>query len=466
MLLLIGVLIGHSGSVCAWDLRVAKALGSRGDDEALARVSVISTSAEEEAGAIRMLAEEAVGPLYSGRFRYKWRAAFDLGTPNASCGKAYAAWNGSAPEDDECSLACADDSECGAYAFKRPTCQLFRACELEAGDWEVHQKLGDNRVTTTIVRLPALGIAKPPKHPKGVVIGDPCFSSRFMTCAFGEAWDTFNRTILMLNALAPDVDFFAFVGDLFYDRDGTLTRAVWDRLTPEFKRRIVVVVPGNYDFWAGGGPPGDAFDQYAWGFAQFYAQDTLASREFPFLDFDFDDDAVLKHPVRNLVFYHNIGDLGFLGYSGGPANETVDRIDWEEPCAFFNRTAPRAVFLLGHWSDASLGCDAQADTPAVRAMLSTLDGCRDIIYFDGHMHCNEIQEPDYGFNVGGHGMLPHGCSQYGFALVDSTSTRVAIDYFEERNNQTDRFDDIYDCVTRHQNRGGVANCRHFAAPWR
>ncbi len=35
--------------------------------------------------------------------------------------------------------------------------------------------------------------------------------------------------------------------------------------------------PGNHDIWVPGGPPGDQYDQYAWGLNQFYGQDNIAA---------------------------------------------------------------------------------------------------------------------------------------------------------------------------------------------
>ena len=134
--------------------------------------------------------------------------------------------------------------------------------------------------------------------------------------------------------------------------------------------------------------------------------------------------------------------------------------------------APAAVFLLGHWNDASSGCPKGADVPEVHAVLGTLPGCDSLgvrlKYMDGHVHCNhaggtrsgdESASDEVGFMIGGHGMS--GCSQYGFALVDSTGGRMRILYFEERSPSSDTFETILTCVRE----AGLAGCTHLASVW-
>ena len=88
-------------------------------------------------------------------------------------------------------------------------------------------------------------------------------AGRWVDCRWGLPWETFNRTTTMLNALASagDIDFFGVLGDNFYDQDGRLTKAVWDRLNLDFKSKFLLTMPGNHDIWVPGGPPGDQYDQ-------------------------------------------------------------------------------------------------------------------------------------------------------------------------------------------------------------
>ena len=48
----------------------------------------------------------------------------------------------------------------------------------------------------------------------------------------------------------------------------------------------------------------------------------------------------------------------------------------EMACTYMGTEQPAAVFLLGHWNDASSGCPAGADVPEVHALLLTLPGNR------------------------------------------------------------------------------------------
>ena len=74
------------------------------------------------------------------------------------------------------------------------------------------------------------------------------------------------------------VDYFALLGDNFYDQDGRLTRAIWDQLSIQTKSVMLQTVPGNHDHWICGGPAcGDEYDQSSHGLMQFYAQDPVAS---------------------------------------------------------------------------------------------------------------------------------------------------------------------------------------------
>jgi hypothetical protein len=68
---------------------------------------------------------------------------------------------------------------------------------------------------------------------RGVLIADPCYSAKYAGCDWGQIWGTFNHTAEMFNALAArkDVDFFAILGDNFYDQDGRVTEALWRTLS-------------------------------------------------------------------------------------------------------------------------------------------------------------------------------------------------------------------------------------------
>jgi hypothetical protein len=177
-----------------------------------------------------------------------------------------------------------------------------------------------------------------------------------------------------------------------------------------------MTVPGNHDYWVLGGPGvhypqtlnatiARRYDQYGWGFSQYFAQDTIAARDAPsgFLHFEsggpdvIQDWSGINSNASNYFFYHTLGNLGFIGYSGGGL--MTEQLPWlQEAClamgAAHTESPLASVFLLGHWNSAHDydGCH-DAATPQVHTLLSTLPGCDAIgasrlKYMDGHVHCN------------------------------------------------------------------------------
>ena len=146
-------------------------------------------------------------------------------------------------------------------------------------------------------------------------------------------------------------------------------------------------VPGNHDYWVRGGPntyyPPELhdprYDQYGWGFNQWYGQDTIAARDSPSGLMHFEsggpdvtrDWAGINNNASNSFFYHTLGNLGFIGYSGGGGMS--EQLPWlQEACLHMGQAdqdAPlAAVFLLGHWNIWAnySGCPNGADVPQVR----------------------------------------------------------------------------------------------------
>jgi len=277
------------------------------------------------------------------------------------------------------------------------------------------------------------------------------------------------------------MNFFAILGDNFYDQTGEITKTLFARLSPDVKRRFLMVVNGNHDNWVCGSPGcGDHFDNFGQGQMQYYAMDTVSSVLPPqddkdFLSFAVDPDQVQKwttwqNEASNFVAYHKLGNLGFLTFSGAAKFE--DNLPYfKSACDYFDRTQPAAVFLLGHWNTEGMGCEGDMTTPTVREELMKIPSCarfgERLKYMDGHEHCNYVQavgksEP-YGFMIGAHGMDDHCDPQYGFLYVDSTGGRVALHYFEvDSEKRGDRFDAIMDCVNT---KGGLHACTGLADTW-
>ena len=414
------------------DLRITRGVGSRG--YGMTRVSVLSFGASA-ASAIDLRSIDA--RAYNATMKFRWTSSFDLGVVKTSCGAANVynrTLNLGMGYDADCLNACSADDRCVHYTyfpsekaceFAADTCEYVAAPLAEAtyktpGRTVYSSAIVNASTNTTFViggtavslRLPAFGAGA-----RGVVISDPCFSGRWVGCAFGTTWATYNRTISMLNALAAkgDVDYFAFLGDSFYDQDGRLTTALWRHLSLSFKSTLLLTMPGNHDTcvflfslprplsrrrasqststrcslthshtlslslppslpphppslqysWVAGGPPGDQYDQYGWGLNQFYGQDVVSavaletagnstSPRVP-LDFSSGGPDKLQHYdamnnfANNSIFYHIIGNQGFIGFSGA-ASVDAQRVYFEEACAYMG-TADKSlavVMLLGH----------------------------------------------------------------------------------------------------------------------
>eukprot|EP00929_Paragymnodinium_shiwhaense_P093833 TRINITY_DN5413_c0_g1_i11.p1 TRINITY_DN5413_c0_g1~~TRINITY_DN5413_c0_g1_i11.p1 ORF type:complete len:524 (-),score=78.94 TRINITY_DN5413_c0_g1_i11:324-1895(-) len=470
------------------DLRVSKAIGHSGYNHV--RVSVVSQKTPVDLSHLNYTS------LYNNSFQFRWQAAYDLGRANVSCKKGGVYRTKAVTCDSECLNLCTEDARCKFYTWfpNKTLCALADSCAEQTADDDAeatYAKAGSNVLSSAVVplvtgqnvlqiagqsisvNLPAAGSGI-----RGVVIADPCVSGRWIGCYFAEKWQVFNRTHRMMNAMASkkDLDFFGVLGDNFYDKDGRLTRGIWDQLSLDFKSHYLLTMPGNHDVWVHGSPHhGDKYDQYAWGFSQFYAQDTVASLTASngFMHFEsggpdvMQDWKAMNNDVRNSFFYHMLGNLGFIGYNGAATTAQLDPL-LRQACQYFGASQPDAVFLLGHWDAKTYGCQTGSDTPDVRTRLLSMDGCSHLgdklKFMDGHTHCNHPQvhgnTTEVGFMIGGHGMK--GCNQYGFAVIDSTGGDLKVLYFEERSEAKDDFEEILSCVTQ----SGISGCYHLAtAVW-
>ena len=100
--------------------------------------------------------------------------------------------------------------------------------------------------TTFTVNLPAETAGS-----RGIIIGDPCISSKWVDCKYGNALQIFPRLTTLLNlAIATgDIDYWMILGDNFYDRTGDITQQFFDQLELKTKASIFASVPGNHDYW-------------------------------------------------------------------------------------------------------------------------------------------------------------------------------------------------------------------------
>ena len=134
------------------DIRVSKALGSRGYDKI--RLSVISNST---------IQSEYF--TYSSQFQYRWTGNYiSTGIVTATPGKK--------------------------------TTFNIAGTEVEV-----------------FIPLENTGV-------RGVITADPCFQSNWIVCIYQNSFQTFNRTIELLNAINAydDFSFWSILGDNFYDQ--------------------------------------------------------------------------------------------------------------------------------------------------------------------------------------------------------------------------------------------------------
>eukprot|EP00440_Ansanella_granifera_P028054 gb/GFBE01030478.1/.p1 GENE.gb/GFBE01030478.1/~~gb/GFBE01030478.1/.p1 ORF type:complete len:465 (+),score=107.55 gb/GFBE01030478.1/:1-1395(+) len=335
--------------------------------------------------------------------------------------------------------------------------------------------IGGQSVT---VDLPAEGAGI-----RGVFWSDPCFSSKWVSCAYADRFQTFEHSIAMLNAAFadPSLNVFGILGDNFYDQTGELTKTLFARLSPDVKRRFMIMVNGNHDNWVCGSPGcGTPQDNFGIGQMQYYPADSVASSLAPqddanFLDFSVDPDAraqwtTWQNVGTNFVVYHKLGNVGFLSFSGAAGFNDL-KPHFQEACQYFEQSKPAVVFLLGHWNGEGMGCGSGMATPELRGELLALPGCsalgERLKYMDGHEHCNYIQErgaEPFGFMIGAHGMDDKCEAQFGFVYLDSTDGRVRLYYFEvASHSKGDRFQALLSCV---QANGGLPGCvAGFAETW-
>jgi hypothetical protein len=400
------------------DLRVTKGFGSKPYDQI--RISVISnTSAAPAAGFFD----------YSGQFKYKWSDKY-----------LHSAMKAAKPGE---------------------------ATVFDVG-------------TNVQVRLPAQGAGV-----AGVLIADPCMEGGSITslvgCWFGKKFQTYNRTVELINAFVPDqsTDFWGIFGDNFYDRTGKMTTDVFNRISLDAKSKLFLTVAGNHDYWVLGSPDvSTKEDQCGNGHMQFYAQDSKAA-EFNVAGnssapFDFSEDPDKHHllfgcnkaAMRNFFWYNQIGNVGIVGQSG--AYDYGDTKPFmQEACTWLSKQRGLDVaVLVGHWDNGADGASPEMAMPQWYTEMSALPGCKEfdergmLKFVMGHTHCNDPHphgKVGAGFRVAGFGMV--GCGNYGMPLVDTTENRVRFWYFDTSSDE--KYNTAIACVRSN----GWRQCTGMATLW-
>lgn len=240
------------------------------------------------------------------------------------------------------------------------------------------------------------------------------------------------------------------------------------------------------DYWVLGSPAaGTRLDQYANGFMQWYGMDARAARSIgpgnASAPFDFSVDPSTGHPVLggnkpaidNHFFYNQIGNVGFIGYSGAYTLEELTPL-MTEACAWLPaQPGVRLAVLLGHWDTSGLGATSATATPGLYDHIKGMPGCKALDdsgalkFVMGHTHCNLAHPHGHvlsghstGFMVAGFGM--EGCGNYGVPLLDTTGNKVRVVYFPiVAKDGTDTYDQVTACVAK----SGWRQCTHLAETW-
>mmetsp|Transcript_10997 Transcript_10997/g.16760 ORF Transcript_10997/g.16760 Transcript_10997/m.16760 type:complete len:515 (-) Transcript_10997:175-1719(-) len=315
---------------------------------------------------------------------------------------------------------------------------------------------------------------------RGVIIADPCFTSEFIICVYAKKFKMFEHLTELLNAINAhdDVQYWNILGDNFYDQEGDNTGSWFGALSKESKSKVTGFVPGNHDFWINASPKlWTKKDQLGNGFMQFYAQDVAASEVDPTVPFDFskdpdapDTNAENLPPASNYFYYNQVGNVGFIGYSGAHT--------WEESEGYFTEACTWAsstpgistLLLLGHWNSDGDGCDSEMTVPEVYKSIASLPACEPVAskmrYMLGHKHCNMVMEEGAGFMVGGIGMSDYQCGgDFGIPVVDTTGGSFKVYYFPVQGawptDKVDNYNEVLSCITEN----GVSGCYHLAVEW-
>jgi len=324
---------------------------------------------------------------------------------------------------------------------------------------------------------------------RGIFISDPCFHAdqtpSWVGCAYSSSWDSLGKLRTLMNGAlnGSALDFWMILGDNLYDQNGALTDVLFSQLSLDAKSKFFSMVVGNHDMWVNGAPRGaDKFDQHGIGMMQYYALDPVSSLHdnVNFLNFSINPDDIRQwhtsmNAPGNLVWYHMLGDVAFVGLSGAfPETTLAPYLD--DACQWLGTVEPRPnwVMVANHWNKADDPEDCNPcphmDMPSVYHRLRRTPGCQEygtrLKYQDGHDHCNHIQErePDtrepIGFMIGGSGMSD--CGQWGFEYLDSSDDRLRLYYFElEATGKASRADEVFECIKSF----GLPSCTHLSQLW-
>ena len=262
------------------------------------------------------------------------------------------------------------------------------------------------------------------------------------------------------------------LGDNFYDTNGKISEGIFKKFSKSLKSRIFFTVPGNHDYWQSGLPSkARATDQFANGFMQFYAQDTIASTSLSPFDFSVDPSSKRAANQDNFNWYYQIGNVGLIGYTSvGNLKQTQTFV--KTACSYFKTSNPSFIYLIGHWVKSSeYGAPAKMGTIDIHAYAEKQEGCNknNFKFIMAHYHCNKKYGAK-GFQIGqsGAGKGKAGkCTDSGFMYLDTTGGTEKITYFTVYDNgsgtapKTDNVPKLKKCFVEN----GIEHCTHLGKQW-
>jgi len=305
-----------------------------------------------------------------------------------------------------------------------------------------------------------------PPEDEGVelfIFGDPCVErTNVMVFSCWTGYDLKTKLPELFKKMSNSVSGFIILGDNFYDRYGNLTESVYSNMATS---RFLITTPGNHDYWALGDPHvGISNDQYAYGFLQYYGQDTLQSTKDPvnYLNFSLLPPESLP-AYGNFFQFFKYGNLGFIVFSGAHTFEE-QQTSFLEACEYFDHTRPAFVYLVTHWAK---GLDGGLLTgPGAIPKVRALPGCSKVEYMAGHWHDN--YNTTDGIVLGGFGMAINRplTIPVGGVYLSTKNGRHIQAYFDLMHYETfslvDNFDKIMDCIVAN----GASSCLHLATIWK
>jgi len=398
-------------------VRVAKALGTRGYDKL--RVSLVHYTDEARASSGQPAPSEAVQWSYSNQFQHRWT--------NYSLSTAIV------------------------------TVQPGVGESLILDNYNIEVKIPE--VTHGSV---------------GVLIGDPCIHNDPTWCKYANYFQVKTTLQGVLNNLAKhdELDWWAMVGDLFYDQTGSITTEFFSGLSMAVGGKVHMVTMGNHDYWVNGSPGVvQLADSLANGHMQWYAQDAVSAQGSSPVPFNFttNPDEGQLADISNTFWYNAYGNVAFIGFSNA-FDWNANQPYFEEACAWVQQAQPELVVMMGHWNSVDHGCATTMDTDDVYTRVRQISGCSELgtrlKYVEGHKHCNFVQRNNTGFLFGSFGFEDGDASchgAFGIPVLDTRGGEAVIYYFElaKMEVKVENFDEILQCFADN----GLSGCTQHAQVW-